>query len=100
MRILGGVRTDLAENRKISKGRGFLGNNNYPRVSRILSHTLTGYDDGRQVNIPALLKFVKSTIVLSDKRNYESETIQRRMGSVMQKSIRTCIVKIADSKSQ
>jgi len=28
MRILAGVRTDFAENRKISKGQGFLGNNN------------------------------------------------------------------------
>ena len=59
MRILAGVGSDLPENRKMSKGYGFLGTINQPRVSRRLSHTLTECDDGQQVNIPALFVFVK-----------------------------------------
>ena len=59
MRILVGVGSDLSENRKTSKGYGFLGTNNQPRVSLHLSHTLTEYDDGEQVNIPVLDFFVK-----------------------------------------
>ena len=59
MRILVGVGSDLSENRKTSKGYGFLGTINQPRVSLHLSHTLTEYDDGEQVNIPVLTIFVK-----------------------------------------
>ena len=43
----------------MSKGQGFLGTNNQPRVSRLLSHILTEYGDGQQVNIPVLTIFVK-----------------------------------------
>ena len=43
----------------MSKGQGFLGTINQPRVSRRLSHTLTEYDDGQQVNIPVLVTFAK-----------------------------------------
>ena len=59
MQILAGVGSDLPENRKMSKGQGFLGTINQPRVSRYLSHILTEYDDGQQVNIPILVIFVK-----------------------------------------
>ena len=59
MRILVKVGSDLSENRKTSKGHGFLGTTNQPRVSLHLSHTLTEYDDGEQVNIPVLDFFVK-----------------------------------------
>ena len=59
MRIPAGVGSDLPENRKMSKEQGFLGTTNQPRVSRHLSHILTEYDDGRQVNIPVLACFVK-----------------------------------------
>ena len=59
MRIPAGVGSDLPENRKMSKEQGFLGTTNQPRVSRHLSHILTAYDDGRQVNIPVLACFVK-----------------------------------------
>ena len=59
MRILVEVGSNLPENRKMSKGQGFLGTNNYPRVSRYLSCILTEYDDGQQVNIPVLTIFAK-----------------------------------------
>ena len=59
MRILVGVGSDLSENRKTSKGYGFLGTINQPRVSLHLSHTLTECDDGERVNIPVLTIFVK-----------------------------------------
>ena len=59
MRILVGVGSDLPEKRKTSKGYGFLGTINQPRVSLHLSHILTEYDDGEQVNIPVLTIFVK-----------------------------------------
>ena len=59
MRILVGVGSDLSENRKTSKGYGFLGTTNQPRVSLHLSRILTEYDDGEQVNIPVLNFFVK-----------------------------------------
>ena len=59
MKILAEVGSDLSENREMSKGQGFLGTNNQPRVSRYLSHALTEYGDGQQVNIPALTIFVK-----------------------------------------
>ena len=59
MRILVIVGSDLPENRKMSKGYGFLGTINQPRVSQHLSHTLTEYDDGQQVNIPVLVVFDK-----------------------------------------
>ena len=59
MRILVGVGSDLSENRKTSKGYGFLGTTNQPRVSLHLSRILTEYDDGEQVNIPVLTIFVK-----------------------------------------
>ena len=59
MRILAGVGSDLPENRKMSKERGFLSTNNQLRVSQHLSHILTEYDDGQQVNIPVLIIFVK-----------------------------------------
>lgn len=59
MLILVRVGSDLSENRKTSKGYGFLGTINQPRVSLHLSHTLTEYDDGEQVNIPVLDFFVK-----------------------------------------
>ena len=58
MRIPAGVGSDLPENRKMSKEQGFLGTSNQPRVSRLLSHILTAYDDGQQVNIPVLSCFV------------------------------------------
>ena len=58
MRILAGVGSDLSENRKTSKGYGFLGTINQPRVSLHLSRILTEYDDGEQVNIPVLAFFV------------------------------------------
>ncbi len=58
MRIPAGVGSDLPENRKMSKEQGFLGTSNQPRVSRLLSHILTAYDDGQQVNIPVLACFV------------------------------------------
>ncbi len=51
------VGSNLPENRKTSKEYGFLGTYNKPRVSRYLSHTLTEYDDGQQVNIPVLIIF-------------------------------------------
>ena len=59
MRILAGVGSDLPENRKMSKGHGFLGTINQPRVSQRLSHALTEHDDGQQVNIPVLIAFNK-----------------------------------------
>ena len=59
MRILVEVGSDLPENRKMSKGQGFLGTINQPRVSLHLSRTLTECDDGEQVNIPVLGFFVK-----------------------------------------
>ena len=59
MRILVGVGSYLPENRKTSKEYGFLGTKHQPRVSLHLSHTLTEYDDGQQVNIPVLSIFVK-----------------------------------------
>ena len=59
MRILVGVGSDLSENRKTSKGYGFLSTTNQLRVSLRLSHILTEYDDGEQVNIPVLIIFVK-----------------------------------------
>lgn len=59
MRIPAGVGSDLSENRKTSKGYGFLGTINQPRVSLHLSHTLTECDDGEQVNIPVLAIFAK-----------------------------------------
>ena len=59
MRIPAGVGSDLPENRKMSKEQGFLGTTNQPRVSRLLSRTLTECDDGQQVNIPVLYIFVK-----------------------------------------
>ncbi len=40
----------------MSKEQGFLGNVRHPRVSQYLSRILTEYDDGRQVNIPALIE--------------------------------------------
>ena len=55
------VGSDLPENRKMSKGQGFLSTTNQLRVSRLLSHILTAYDDGQQVNIPVLAIFVKSS---------------------------------------
>lgn len=58
MRIPAGVGSDLPENRKMSKEQGFLGTSNQPRVSRLLSHILTAYDDGQWVNIPILSCFV------------------------------------------
>ena len=61
MRILAGVGSDLPENRKMSKEQGFLSTINQLRVSRLLSHILTAYDDGQQVNIPVLAIFVKSS---------------------------------------
>lgn len=59
MRILVIVGSDLPENRKMSKGYGFLGTINQPRVSLHLSCILTEYNDGEQVNIPVLDFFVK-----------------------------------------
>ena len=50
----------------MSKEQGFLGNICYPRVSQSLSRTLIEYDDGQQVNIPALIEFFN--VSLSDKR--------------------------------
>ena len=58
MRILAGVRTDSAENCRISQEQGFLGNINYPRVSRRLSCTLIEYNDGQQINISVLYLIV------------------------------------------
>ena len=58
-RILVVVRSIFPEIRKMSKGHGFLGNTNYPRVSRHLRCTLTEYIDGQQVNIPVLTYVVR-----------------------------------------
>ena len=70
MKILAGVRSDLSENRKMSKGQGFLGTINQPRVSQRLSHILTEYDDGQNVNIHSLIIF-NVLELLSDKWNTE-----------------------------
>ena len=98
MRILVGVGSDLSENRKTSKGQGFLGTTNQPRVSRFLIRTLTEYGDGQQVNIPALIIFVILLSLLSDKQNVERYSKEKSMDCNEEK-LKNLYV-FADSKSQ
>lgn len=59
MRILVIVGRDFPENGKRRKSKVSSAMLRQPRVSQTLSHILTEYDDGRQVNIPALYNLIQ-----------------------------------------
>ena len=83
----------------MSKGQGFLGDICYPRVSQYLSCTLTEYDDGQQVNIPAPNKSLCFSS-LSDRHALEREFMRQILWRVILRFNLRRMVKIADSKSQ
>ena len=98
MRILVRVGPDLPENRKMSKGQGFLSTINQLRVSRLLSHILTEYDDGQQVNIPVLVTFIKFSNSFQIGKTPEGVTKKKIMDRNEEKFSNSC--ESAESKSQ